>query len=451
MFVDCVPPVLNKMDVDCIQVNLRKSSLATSLFSHGLSSRIQLGFVAEPYTCFNKIVGKPLEYNVFPELPCSEVPRAAIYVPRNIKCIFLTHLSNPDCQVVLLQVQGKQVVVASIYLDILLPIENGWLDPIVEFANSKHAGVLLAMDSNAHSQMYGPSNNSRGDDLEHFILRHGLWVENRGTIPTFQTLQAESFIDVTLSRGIEIRDWKVGTQYNASDHNNIHFKLLFVEMIPPREIRAWGTAKWPMFTSELQKPGFSIPDVVTVEKLDKMVEYLYDRLDEALEIACPVIRIKQKFKGRSWFTDSLKLKQFKVRKQYDRAVRVLTNIKWDKYFSLHKKFKRLCRRAKTKSWRQFVSETENEHKMSRLPRISLHKDKTQIHTFERPDGSMTEPGSETLQELARVHFPAATTPSESEPEHRETSLRKEEIDSIYGEFLTPKIVEAVQAYESSRS
>ena len=45
--------------MDCIQVNLRKSALATSLFSNNLSELARIGFVTEPHTAFKKIVGKP--------------------------------------------------------------------------------------------------------------------------------------------------------------------------------------------------------------------------------------------------------------------------------------------------------------------------------------------------------------------------------------------------------
>ena len=432
----------NNMNVNCIQVNLRKSSLATSLFSHALSQSMQIGFVTEPYSRFNRVVGKPAEYQVLPELTSDSVPRAALYIPKNIKSVAMPHLSHADCQVAMIIVNHRQVLLASVYLDINFEVVNDWLLRLVQVAQDKNIGILIGMDSNAHSQLYGPDTNTRGVQLENFILGAGLLVENRGDTPTFQTLQAESYIDVTLSRSILIRDWRVCTQHNASDHHNILFSLSFVEEVPAREIRAWSTAKWGLFETDLKKEGYSIPDLITTDKLDKMVGYLYERIDRALDIACPVIRVKQKFKGSLWFTDKLKEIQRKVRKQYDRARRVGNDDEWRKYFEVHRVFKRKCRRAKTGSWRHFVTETENEHKMAVLARISLHKEKTNIHTLERDDGSMTEPGKETLEELTRVHFPAASREIVEDQEDNRRYFEKHEITTAYRDFISPQIVEA---------
>ena len=61
------------------------------------------------------------------------------------------------------------------------------------------------MDSNAHSVLFGKESNSRGEELEDFIIRNSLMVENVGTEPMFEVARANgpimSTIDVTLSRG----------------------------------------------------------------------------------------------------------------------------------------------------------------------------------------------------------------------------------------------------------
>ena len=83
------------------------------------------------------------------------------------------------------------------------------------------------MDSNAHSTLYGPDQNQQGTDLEDFLFRHGLNVENVGTVPTFQTSARSSSIDVTLTGDLStaISGWKVETQFNGSDHNTVMFDL----------------------------------------------------------------------------------------------------------------------------------------------------------------------------------------------------------------------------------
>ena len=428
------------MKLPCIQLNLHKSSLATGLLSHSLSEKAQIGFITEPYVAHKKIVGKPLEYNVFPSIELDYSPRAALCVPRHIKCVHLQHLSNADCQVAMIYLATMSVLIASIYLDINDDPVPDWMEDVVEYADNHRLGLLLALDSNAHSHLFGPTLNRRGNAFENFILSNGLYVANTGITPTFQTIRAESFIDVTLIRDISISNWRVDTEYNASDHNSILFDIHDVEFIPGKTIRPWQSADWALFRNKLVQEQFSIPDKIDACKLDKMVDHMYCCLDDALDAACPTFVVKPKFKGSLWFTEKLAEQQLRVKRQYNTAKRCDTDEEWRKYYESHRKFKRNCRKAKTATWRHFVTDTENEHKMSRLARIALHKDKAQLHTLKRKDGTITAPGRETLQELADTHFPKATDHAPPESSTRQTT--SEELKTMYSSFLDHKVVTA---------
>ena len=430
------------MSVECVQLNLHKSALATGLFSHELSLAPRVGFVTEPHTAFKKVVGKPFQYKVFPELSSDVAPRAALYIPKSFRSVGMPQLSNADCQVALIYLQIGAVLLVSAYLDILKDPVPIWLTDVVDYADSKNFSVLMALDSNAHSTLYGPDDNERGRIFERFILESSLVVVNRGTTPTFQTIRAESCIDVTLTKNLSVCDWRVDTRYNASDHNTILFKIDAVELVPAKIIRPWKQAKWEIFQSELNKKGYTIPRRVTKKKLDKMVEYLYTRLDTALDRACPIVRVRTKFKGSSWFSEKLRLDNVKVRKQYNIAKRVDTTEEWDKYYRMHKKFKYKCRKAKRNEWRQYVTDTETEHMMSRLAKIAQHREKAQLHSLQKEDGSFTAPGVETLQELAKAHFPSAVDAPPEEVYDERDFVSKEEIESSRLEFLSTTKVRA---------
>ena len=62
------------------------------------------------------------------------------------------------------------------------------------------------MDSNAHSLLNCNDSNVRGEELEDFIIKNYLMVENLGSEPTFRVrrgeAQIESIIDITISRGL---------------------------------------------------------------------------------------------------------------------------------------------------------------------------------------------------------------------------------------------------------
>lgn len=108
---------------------------------------------------------------------------------------------------------------------------------------------------------------------------------------------------------------------------------------------------------------------------------MYCRIEEVLAEACLAVKTKTKFKGSAWFTDKLETLKRRVRKQYDRAQKFNTDEEWHKYNVLHQKFRYKCRKTKTASWRHFVTETPNEHQMSRLARIALRKDRESSGTF----------------------------------------------------------------------
>ena len=80
-------------------------------------------------------------------------------------------------------------------------------------------------------------------------------VHNRGTVPTFEVVRAgrrcSSFIDATFTGGVEnLHDWYVSRDYNASDHNTIHF-VLEEKIEPYKEHRPWHNADWQTFTALL--------------------------------------------------------------------------------------------------------------------------------------------------------------------------------------------------------
>ena len=153
----------------------------------------------------------------------------------------------------------------------------------------RNGKLIIAMDTNAHSQLYGTETNKRGEEMEDIIFSHGLYVENLGTIPTFETTRGgcymASHVDVTLSRGdIQILGWHVDRGYNASDHNTITWHTKD-EQVPGEPIRKWKKAKWEVFTRELEEAIYFVPEEINRKKVDLMLRRLYANLNGALDKA----------------------------------------------------------------------------------------------------------------------------------------------------------------------
>ena len=177
-----------------------------------------LRLLQEPYTARERL-SRPRGFDVFPSNLAH--PRMAVYSPRSLKAQEISHLCNWNCTAVLLDCGSQDILIASIYLDITLPVVPGWLEDLLRYVEQHPSGLLLAVDTNAHSTLYGPDQNPRGTNFEDFLFRHGLHVENVGTTPTFQTSVRSSSIDVTLTLDLSTAtsNWKVNTRYNGSDHN----------------------------------------------------------------------------------------------------------------------------------------------------------------------------------------------------------------------------------------
>ena len=155
--------------------------------------------------------------------------------------------------------------------------------------------MLLGIDSNAHSQLYGPSSNERGDRFEEFVITNGLMVENVGNTPTFQAWRQNclvaTYIDVTLSRGLDgwITRWSVDQSFNGSDHNTITFDLELYPALEENKIRIWDLTDWLTFRSELKKNLLFYPKDLNEMKLEKMLQKFYKTVNMALDKASPKV------------------------------------------------------------------------------------------------------------------------------------------------------------------
>ena len=208
--------------IEFIQLNEKKAFIAAVELSKRVKGKENyIALVSEPYTFKNIIRSAPYKSRV---INGGAKPRAAIIVNNSLNIIAMQQLTTSDCAVGLLSVGSNKILIASVYLDIKEQVIRPFLENIIKYANKKNYRLIVGMDSNAHSQLYGHETNARGEDLEQFIINNALFVENIGLNPTFVTKRGdqtvESIIDVTLSRGLRnmIQNWRVCQKYNGSDH-----------------------------------------------------------------------------------------------------------------------------------------------------------------------------------------------------------------------------------------
>ena len=333
--------------------------------------------MTEPYTYENKITGLPggtkLVYSR--SKPGGARVRAGIAASLDVNITSMDSWCNEDCAVALARIGGEQTVLVSLYMDITKQVQPRWLDDLMRMIEEKRYPVIMGIDSNAHSTMYGPTNNVRGSQFEDFVLQYGLKIENLGDTPTFETRRGSriirTHIDVTLSRDtkVEIRNWRVNSEYNASDHNTIEFEMNTVKP-EPELIRPWSKADWGTFGSILADAEYNIPEMMSMKKLDKLVDRSYLLLEKALDKACPKTKLTPTVKKSHWATEKHEKGKARVSDLYRAAKKSGAQTDWDSYRTADKEFKRVCKNDKNRAWRKYKESIQSEQEMAKLAKAA---------------------------------------------------------------------------------
>ena len=144
----------------CVQINMHNAFLASVSLSQQLGSEPTIAFITEPYTAYDKIVSLPLGYNVFPQEPLSPPPRAGLAIPAHLPVSFLPDLSTRDSASVLVTIGDRKFLLVSGYCDITLDPIPSWLRDCVKYAEDNQHELVIGLDTNAHSALFGPQNNN---------------------------------------------------------------------------------------------------------------------------------------------------------------------------------------------------------------------------------------------------------------------------------------------------
>ena len=392
---------------------MHRATGAATILNSKINSNPSICMLTEPCTAFHKISQVPANHACFPNTTLAERPRAAIYVPRSLPCVFLEQLSNKDCSVILLDTKNGKILLASIYLDSNDDVVQEWLENLIAYIDNKHLPALLSFDCNAHSQLWGPDTNERGKDFEEFIIQNNLRVENRGDAPTFHAFRRgeliTSHIDVTLTKNmIPLHNWRVWNRsFNGSDHHTISWSLP-LEIAPRPPIRPWSKAKWGVFTKEVSAYNFEYPENFNSKKVDKLVDRWYKVVNDALDKACPKRPPKPSPAEMDWYGSDHRFLKNRAKRKYLAQANDHCPGKRKAYLKAKKAYARACKKGRREAWRMFIEKTPDESSMAALFKIAQKRDKRSINTLMKPDNTLTEPGAETIRMLTSTHFPAAT-------------------------------------------
>ena len=166
------------------QKNLQHSKSASVDFSKQLETAMSktdshmITCLQEPYNYKNRVCLLTKQCDLFFQ---GKAPRTAILSSKQTNLVMIPSLSDRDTTVCQWSRVKDTILIASVYLDITKPTISEGLEKAVNFARNEGWEVIICMDSNAHSTIWGnPINNPRGDELELFIMSNNLHIHNIG-------------------------------------------------------------------------------------------------------------------------------------------------------------------------------------------------------------------------------------------------------------------------------
>lgn len=248
------------------QLNVNKSPTAMTAFANFSESKsIDVMCVTEP-PIRKTIPNINRRLNVIycqSNEPNGPAPvRACICVlNKRIQPIMISHLSSSDCTVC----QLGSVIIVAFYAQPYGDMSDNWtrITTIAAWAGVKN--LIVTGDFNSDHQIwFSHATNNRGCDLLTTFIQSGLSVVNNTDTPTFDTIRGNqrltSHTDLTVASSSTlplIKDWKVNSETNFSDHRVITFMVNINGQWqqPPRHTTVrWNTnnANWDAWADSVK-------------------------------------------------------------------------------------------------------------------------------------------------------------------------------------------------------
>ncbi len=285
--------------------------------------------------------------NVFYTHSSRSPPRSAIYCSSDLHMWKVDEYSDRDVTTCLWQTGAPdqpEVYVCSAYLDGKAKEMPEVLESLLLFCNTNNKELLLSMDTNAHSSLWGyDESDTRGEMVENFLFNHTLTVCNIGDSPTFFNRRCDSIIDVTAATpwmANQLKHWKVNPDFQFSDHHQIEYQLTISEN-NYFYCRNLNKGAWNIFQELMDNTMANWEEPLYWNRtiLDRQVELLNADIKDALQIACPLRQVKGHARPLTWWSKNLTNLRQKVRESYRRLRFSALDEDWEDFKTSQKEFK----------------------------------------------------------------------------------------------------------------
>ena len=181
---------------------------------------------------------------------------------------------------------------------------------------------------------------------------------------------------------------------------------------------------------------------MTTSRLEHCLDQWYSDINHALNIACPEKSVRVKDVNNPWWTKELQQQQRKILRAHFRAkLKTPTEENKNVYRRNFNQFRKDCNNAKQKNWRQFVENTNDKDGMNVLRKILEKNKRNTLGILQRQDGTLTNPGKETLEYLLQSHYPSLEPIQDTN--HTDTKIQTSLINSACIPGINTEALETV--------
>ena len=179
---------MNNEPTCCLSINLQKSTAASAELNHRGE---ELVFITEPHARNGKILTLDrARGKIFASADPGKRPRAALRVSEGLEPWAAPDFTDGDMATAIVKLQGVSTFVCSLYLDINYEVQKPLFLKLIDHCEAGGLPLVCSMDSNAHSSLWGCSEqNKRGEDLGEVLESKLLLVRNVGATPHLQDQQ----------------------------------------------------------------------------------------------------------------------------------------------------------------------------------------------------------------------------------------------------------------------
>ncbi len=389
--------------IEVLQWNFHRSNKALDSLKIDDKGR-QVWLIQEPHTIENRVQLSCQGFKMYAKTAANR-NRTCIMARQELKLLLNEELSNDDFTVCILEELNSSKVLVSGYLDIEKPPISEELMKIVEYANNNKLDLILALDSNAWSTVWGShSSNDRGIQIEEFLANYDLYVMNEGNTATFENAISKTVIDVTITNRPEtVINWEIEDELIYSDHRKICFDIIGEIKAEEKSTRNLTNVDWYRFKSMLNKIEYTVVETWSKETLNLAAEEWNKSVVSILDEIAPRKTIKISKKQVDWYNNELKKQKKTVYKAYKKAKHSGKEEDRQMFKTLRKDYFKSVQIAKQQSWGNFCKKVKTVSDMAKLNRI-VNKNMNKSVGLLQTGTGLTHSTKESIDVLLKSHF-----------------------------------------------